>query len=93
MVLHDFIRLQLEEINRHKWIESQKAGRDLGEDAVYDWVRKYAKDFRRHVVEELGEKVVFPDGTCAPPMNLNGTYQFEGRHIYCRSIQSAKSRT
>ncbi len=72
MTLHEFITLQVQEIDRYKWIESQKAGRDLGEDAVFDWVRKYAEDFRRHVVEGLGEDVVFPDGTVAPPMQFTG---------------------
>lgn len=27
------------EIERHKWIESEKAGRDVGEDAIYHWIR------------------------------------------------------
>jgi len=26
---------------RHKWIESQKHGRDLGESAIRDWYRRY----------------------------------------------------
>jgi uncharacterized lipoprotein YddW (UPF0748 family) len=39
--------LQLEEIKRHKWIESEKAGRDLGQDAVIDWIERYAESFRR----------------------------------------------
>jgi hypothetical protein len=30
-----------DEINRHKWIICQKAGRDLGEEAVRDWVRNH----------------------------------------------------
>jgi hypothetical protein len=29
------------EIDRHKWIASQQAGRDLGEEAVREWVRKH----------------------------------------------------
>lgn len=29
------------EVDRHKWIESQKLGRDLGEVAVRDWFRRY----------------------------------------------------
>jgi hypothetical protein len=94
MRLHDFIRLQLEEIDRHKWIESQKAGRDLGEEAVFDWVRKYANDFRRYVVEDLDETVIFPNGICAPPMNLTGSsYKFEDHNVKHRAIQSDKSRT
>ncbi len=34
-------RLALQEAEKHKWIESQKAGRDLGEAALRDWSRRY----------------------------------------------------
>lgn len=44
--LRSFNEMQLREMERHKWIESEKAGRDLGEDAVFDWVRRYAVSFR-----------------------------------------------
>ena len=30
-----------QEAERHKWIESQKQGRDLGEAALRDWYRRY----------------------------------------------------
>ena len=30
-----------QEIQRYKWIESEKAGRDLGDAAVHSWVRKH----------------------------------------------------
>ena len=29
------------EIDKHKWIASQQAGRDMGEEAVKDWVRRH----------------------------------------------------
>ncbi len=73
MTLHEFIVLQIEEIDRHKWIESQKAGYDLGDRAVFDWVEKHAATFRRHVLETLKEGVEFPDGTSAPPMDADAT--------------------
>lgn len=38
---------QAEEIKKHKWIESEKAGTDLGEAAALDWVRKHACEWRR----------------------------------------------
>src|SRR5262245_40119404 len=28
-------------LDRHKWIQSQKAGRDLGQEAVRDWIQKH----------------------------------------------------
>lgn len=31
----------LREAERHKWIESQKHGRDLGETAIREWYRKH----------------------------------------------------
>lgn len=36
-----------EEADRHKWNESEKAGYDLGEEAIRDWVRKYWNGFLR----------------------------------------------
>jgi len=73
MTLHEFIVLQIQEIDRHKWIESQKAGYDLGDRAVFDWVEKHAEEFRRYVVETLDEAIEFPNGSIAPPMDIGGT--------------------
>ena len=34
----------IEEIKRHLWIESEKAGHDIGfESAAKDWLQKYSK--------------------------------------------------
>lgn len=34
----------VDEINRHLWIESEKAGRDIGfEEAKNDWLKKFSK--------------------------------------------------
>jgi hypothetical protein len=39
----------INEIERHKWFESEKAGHDVGiEWAREDWLKKYAKDWRRN---------------------------------------------
>jgi len=36
-----------EEVLRHKWIESEKAGRDIGfEWALIDWIVKYRSKWR-----------------------------------------------
>ncbi|MDZ4857836.1 MAG: hypothetical protein SGI88_02555 [Candidatus Hydrogenedentes bacterium] len=37
---------QRAEIERHKWIESEKAGHDLGRDAVLDWIKNNAAAWR-----------------------------------------------
>jgi hypothetical protein len=37
-----------EEILRHKWIESEKAGHDIGfERALLDWIVKHRSNWRR----------------------------------------------
>ena len=36
-----------EEAQKHKWIESEKAGRDLGEWAIRGWVREHWNGFLR----------------------------------------------
>jgi hypothetical protein len=37
-----------EEILKHKWIESEKAGRDIGfEAALVDWITKHRSGWRR----------------------------------------------
>src|SRR5947209_7185939 len=38
----------LREAHRHKWIESQKHGRDLGDQALHDWFRKHWRSYCRH---------------------------------------------
>lgn len=49
-----FINKQIQEIRKFKWIESEKAKRDLGESAVEKWVGLYAKNFRgKYEVNEL----------------------------------------
>jgi len=36
-----------EEALRYKWIESEKAGRDLGDSAIHSWVRRHWNRFVR----------------------------------------------
>src|SRR3954454_962177 len=36
-----------EEAKRYKWIESEKAGRDLGEAAIINWVHQHWNGFLR----------------------------------------------
>jgi hypothetical protein len=42
----EMLRLQRDEINRYKWIESEKSGKDLGRQAVFEWINKYAASWR-----------------------------------------------
>jgi len=42
-----------EEILRHKWIESEKAGQDIGfEKALLDWIVKYRSSWRNKRMKE-----------------------------------------
>ena len=43
---------QIKEMEVHKWIESEKANRDLGEEALRDWITKHAQEFRNKWEEE-----------------------------------------
>lgn len=52
MDLKEYLEIQSREIERHKWIESEKAGRDLGTDAVIDWIIKYADAFSDRYFQE-----------------------------------------
>ena len=42
-------RRVVEEINRHLWIESEKAGHDIGfEQAAQDWYKRCACEWTKH---------------------------------------------
>lgn len=45
--LQEELDAQRSEIQRHKWIESERAGQDLGQMAVQDWIVRYAAEWRR----------------------------------------------
>ena len=44
----EILQIQIREILKHKWIMSEKEGRDLGEEAVRDWIDKHAAAFREY---------------------------------------------
>ena len=46
---------QVELIKQFKWVESQKAGRDLGEEAVRKWISENAENYREEYKECLEE--------------------------------------
>ena len=46
--IQDFKEKKQAEIARHKWIASEKAGMDLGERAVREWVTEHEPDFRKY---------------------------------------------
>lgn len=48
----NFLNLQREEIRKHRWIESEKAGFDLGRVVERDWIDKYAAGFRKWAIKQ-----------------------------------------
>lgn len=44
--MREDVEIQFCEMMKHKWIESKKAGCDLGKDALLEWVCEYAKGWR-----------------------------------------------
>lgn len=46
--LYKEFQAELDEILRHKWLESEKAGRDIGfELALTDWIMKHRSKWRK----------------------------------------------
>ena len=53
-VLYKEFLAEREEILKHKWIESEKAGSDIGfEKALLDWIVKYRSSWRSKRVKEV----------------------------------------
>ena len=47
--LYQEFQAEREEILRHKWIESEKAGHDIGfEQALTDWIIKHRSTWRKN---------------------------------------------
>ena len=46
---YKFLQQEVQEINKLKWIESEKIGRDIGKDkAVFLWVKNYRTEWLKH---------------------------------------------
>lgn len=46
--LYKEFQAELDEILKHKWLESEKAGRDIGfEQALTDWIMKHRSKWRK----------------------------------------------
>lgn len=48
----EFLHDEVEEIKKHKWIESEKAQRDLGNDACFDWIDHFVDDFKKDWIKD-----------------------------------------
>ncbi len=52
-VLYKELLAEREEILKHKWIESEKAGSDIGfEKALLDWILKHRSNWRERRMRE-----------------------------------------
>ena len=53
-VLYKEFLAEREEILKHKWIESEKAGSDIGfEKALLDWIVKHRSNWRERRMREV----------------------------------------
>ncbi|MBA3962780.1 MAG: hypothetical protein H0X40_12890 [Chthoniobacterales bacterium] len=53
-VLYKEFLAEREEVLKHKWIESEKAGSDIGfEKALLDWIVKHRSTWRDRRIREL----------------------------------------
>jgi hypothetical protein len=51
----EFMQKQIAEIEREKWLEGERIGRDPGEEFVREWIKKHAEEFRE-IHNPSGEK-------------------------------------
>jgi len=42
-----YIELEIRAMEKHKWIESEKFHRDLGDSSLRDWIKNYAENFSK----------------------------------------------
>jgi hypothetical protein len=48
LLIYKEVLAQREEVERHKWLESEKVGRDIGYDAaLIDWVIKHKSKWKK----------------------------------------------
>ena len=58
----------LEEINRHRWIESEKAGYDIGfESASMDWLEKFSSAWMQYHMPQRKSSAQSTSGKTSKP--------------------------
>lgn len=53
---HEFMQAQAQALEEFKWLESEKAGRDLGNDCCLEWVLNHSEQFYNDYIKKLEEK-------------------------------------
>lgn len=51
----EFLNDEMKEIERYKWLQSEKAKKDLGNSCCLQWIEKYAKKYREMWEKENGK--------------------------------------
>lgn len=57
----DILRREVEEIQKYRWNESERLGRDIGRNtAAQQWIKKNARNFREYWEKRLQEQEESP---------------------------------
>ena len=60
-LLYQELHAEHEEVLRHKWLESERVGHDIGYDrALFDWNLKHRSGWVRHRRAQRGNRVSWP---------------------------------
>ncbi len=79
----EFLLAQKEELEKYKWIKSEKAGHDVGQAAYMEWVDLYAARFREywenaHHLDQEEEKITLANEIPLDSENGNRIMQMSG---------------
>lgn len=72
----------LAEIRKHKWIESQKAGTEIGfASAAVDWIKKYGEEWKKIHAQEYRDEEIFLERRKYRRFKLQGMVQLDKEGI------------
>jgi hypothetical protein len=54
---HEYMKEQVSEIKRSKWIESEKAGHDLGNEFAIEWIKEHHSEFRESYLAKCRDSI------------------------------------
>jgi len=65
--------LVLQEIRRHKWLESEKVGHEIGfASAAYDWICRFGNDWLKHQISLSQERMHLLQGALTERRHTSG---------------------
>ena len=65
--LREDIAQQITEMRKHRWIESEKAGTDLGSQVEIEWIRKFAAQWRQWREQQRARRADSDQDPDTPP--------------------------